>query len=221
MAEETIAEIYQASWHMDAVSGQRLTAPERRRGPSWHFANQSLIRFHASDGLAATSACYNRLRGTNPSVAAINERVREGPGKRLKLERGLVTVLVQMARQRPGDGSAPPLRVQCHPVDSVARLKQIIVEASVDYELSASTMKVLHRGKLMVETRSGVEQVLRDFGVGAHSLVLVKEADWIPHNERRLKHVSAEGGRQAVGRGHTGLANIVISSHASACSDLG
>ena len=140
----------------------------------------------------------------------------EGPGKRLKLERGLVPLLVQRADKIPGDGQLPT-QVMAHPQDSVLRLKEIIAEAFGE-DFAASPVKVLFKGKPLREERSGVEQTLHDYGIRGNALLLLKDAVWLPNNTTRLKY-SDSCTRSHAGRGHTGASTLLRSTQALVCSD--
>ena len=74
-------------------------------------------------------------------------------------------------------------------MDSILRLKERIVEAMALDELddssssplvSAEALQLIHRGKKMRNTKSGVEQTLRDYQVLNGCLLVVSAAPWLP-----------------------------------------
>merc|ERR1740130_2363550 len=113
------------------------------------------------------------------------------PISKAREEKGLITVLVKLKSDRIGTsrGSAVPTKVRAHPVDSILRLKERIVEAMALDELddssssplvSAEALQLIHRGKKMRNTKSGVEQTLRDYQVLNGCLLVVSAAPWLP-----------------------------------------
>jgi hypothetical protein len=65
---------------------------------------------------------------------------------------------------------------------------------------------------------SGVEQTLQDYQIRGGSLLVVKEAAWIPQNDTRIKY-STLLGVNSLGRGHTGRTRLVASNQADIASD--
>ena len=149
-----------ATWQADPISGRRLTSHDARVTSTYHSFNQTLDEFHSSDGLSQTQGLWHSSGAAVPVISS-TKNVRGGAHeKRLKLEKGLVIVTVQIALKCPGDGVAP-LRVHVHPVDSIRRLKELIAEASHG---------LVNKGCVCGQMRYRVQR-LPQFGSAHHCLI--------------------------------------------------